>query len=176
MNCINLVPLATLTGFFNLYRMKKITLLFLLGAFTWIMACEDKEVKKDSTTVNKEDESCVSPIKDPNDVKPMALMMRTMANYCDSMRLELNAGKTVDSVRYPLMPFWSAEPTDSSVLEELYFNNAKSFAASWRTLMRSTENQKENYTAVIGQCVNCHMSYCSGPLRRIKKLTLDYKE
>lgn len=156
--------------------MKKLLVLCLLGGLTWMMACDNNGATKEDVKVDKNDESCVNPIKDPNDVKPMALMMRTMANYCDSMRLELNAGKTVDSVRYPLMPFWTAEPTDSSVLETLFFNNAKSFAASWRTLMSSTENQKEHYTAVIAQCVNCHSSYCSGPLRRIKKLPLDYKE
>ncbi|QLH47354.1 MAG: hypothetical protein HWD58_18050 [Bacteroidota bacterium] len=80
--------------------------------------------------------------KDPNDVKPMARMMRTMADYCDTMRLELQNGKTVDSVRFPLMPFWTAEPTDSSVLETLFFNNAKTFAASWRTLMSSEKIRK----------------------------------
>lgn len=106
----------------------------------------------------------------------MALMMRTMANYCDSMKVKLNNGEAVDSVTYPLMPFWTAEPTDSSVLEELFFNNAVQFQNAYRKLMYEGKNQKENYTAVINQCVNCHSSYCSGPLKRIKKLPLDYKE
>ena len=123
------------------------------------------------------DENCSNPvIKDPNEVKPMALMMRTMANYCDSMKVKINAGELVDSVQFPLMPFWSAEPTDSSVLEDLFYNNAKDFAAAYRKMMSDTKNQRENYTAVINQCINCHNSYCSGPLRRIKKLPLDYQE
>ncbi len=151
--------------------MKKIITVFLFAAVCIGVSCSDS-----SNKTSKEEENCSKTIKDPNDVKPMALMMRTMANDCDSMRLKINNGKTVDSVQYPLMPFWAAEPTDSSVLEPLYFNNAKQFAAAWRQLMSSKENQKENYTAVINNCVNCHSSYCSGPLRRIKKLPLDYKE
>ena len=36
-------------------------------------------------------------------------------------------------------------------------------------------HQKENYTLVINTCIKCHSSYCSGPLKRIRKLPLDYK-
>lgn len=143
----------------------------MLSSFVLMFACNDNK-----SGVEQSDESCTNPIKDPNEVKPMALMMRTMANYCDSMRLEINAGKIVDSSKYPLMPFWTAEPTDSSNLEPLFYNNAKLFETAYRTLMSSTKNQAENYTAVINTCIHCHTSYCSGPLRRIKKLPLDYKE
>jgi len=134
------------------------------------VACQNE----DNASV-KSDESCVNPIKDPNEVKPMARMMRTMANYCDSMRLKINAGQHVDSVAYPLMPFWKAEPTDSSVLETLLFNNASEFESAYNTLMRDSLHQKENYTLVINTCIKCHTSYCSGPLKRIRKLPLDYK-
>ncbi|MBP6625710.1 MAG: hypothetical protein KA198_11095, partial [Chitinophagaceae bacterium] len=74
---------------------KLIPLLFLLTAI--IISCQDAD-----TSTSNQEESCNKPIKDPNDVKPMALMMRTMANYCDSMRLQINQGQVVDSVKYPL--------------------------------------------------------------------------
>jgi cytochrome c553 len=152
--------------------MKKILTILCILLSIVIIACNDTEKAKESTQEECKNET----IKDPNDPKPMALMMRTMANNCDSMRLEINAGKTVDSVKYPLMPFWTAEPTDSANLVELFYNNASEFEIAYRTLMSNKEHQKENYTAVINSCVNCHNSFCSGPLRRIKKLPLDYKE
>jgi len=152
--------------------MKKIFITFCILLSIAIVACNDAEKAKES----KQEECKNETIKDPNDPKPMALMMRTMANNCDSMRLEINAGKKVDSVKYPLMPFWTAEPTDSANLVELFYNNASEFEIAYRTLMSNKEHQKENYTAVINSCVNCHNSFCSGPLRRIKKLPLDYKE
>lgn len=152
--------------------MKKILILsIILSSITWL-ACQDKTEKKPDAEADFNKEAT---IKDPNNPKPMALMMRTMANYCDSMRVDLLAGKTVDSVKYPLLPFWRAEPTDSSNLVELFYNNAKDFENAYRTLMMSQENQKENYTAVINSCINCHHSFCSGPLKRINKLPLDYK-
>lgn len=152
--------------------MKNLLIGTLFVSLCVLIACSGSNATKATAA---DDESCIKPVKDPNDVKPMALMMRTMADYCDSMRLEINAGKAVDSVKYPLMPFWTVEPTDSNVLETLFFSNAHQFAATYRQLMSSSENQKENYTAVINQCVHCHSSYCSGPLRRIKTLTLDYQ-
>jgi cytochrome c553 len=152
--------------------MKKILTILCILLSIVIIACNDTEKAKESTQEECKNET----IKDPNDPKPMALMMRTMANNCDSMRLEINAGKTVDSVKYPLMPFWTAEPTDSANLVELFYNNASEFEIAYRTLMSNKEHQKENYIAVINSCVNCHNSFCSGPLRRIKKLPLDYKE
>ena len=92
-----------------------------------LIACQNESKPKES------EESCTNPIKDPNEVKPMALMMRTMANYCDSMRLKINRNEVVDSVQYPLMPFWTAEPTDSSNLEKLFFDNAAMFEKAYRT-------------------------------------------
>lgn len=148
--------------------MKWVTLIWV--ACIVLLACHDEK-----STSTASDESCVNPIKDPNEVKPMAQMMRTMANYCDSMRLKINAGQHVDSISYPLMPFWTAEPTDSSVLETLFFDHAKRFEANYQALMRDTLHQKENYTLVINTCIQCHSSYCSGPLKRIRKLPLDYK-
>ena len=151
--------------------MYKIGILFICIALG-IISCEENSSSKKS-----QEPACEKPtIKDPNEVKPMALMMRTMANYCDTMRLKINKNELVDSVSFPLMPFWSAEPTDSSVLETLFFDNAKQFENAYRKLMQDQDNQKENYSAVIATCVHCHNSYCSGPLRRIKKLHLDYKE
>jgi thioredoxin-related protein len=148
-----------------------IALFFILSGLFY--ACSESSAPNE----NKEQE-CKSEetIKDPNNPKPMALMMRTMVSYCDSMRLDINAGKRVDSIKYPLMPFWDAEPTDSANLVDLFYDNAKDFAAHYRALMSDTNHQKENYTAVINSCVNCHNSFCSGPLRRIKKLPLDYVE
>ena len=150
--------------------MKKIITAWLFVCVCILVSCSDST--KETTNEN---ESCMNPIKDPNNPKPMALMMRNMANYCDSMRLKINSGEVVDSVTYPLMPFWTVEPTDSTVLEPLFFNNAKQFAAAYWQLMSDVNHQKENYTAVINACVHCHSSYCSGPLKRIRKLTLDYK-
>lgn len=157
--------------------MRKILLAFLFVCLCAVVSCSEtsKQTSNDSVKSEEAEDCDANTIKDPNDVKPMALMMRTMADYCDTMRLKINKGEKVDSVAFPLMPFWSAEPTDSSVLETLFFDNAIIIQNAWRKLMSSPENQAANYTAVVDACVHCHSSYCSGPLKRIRKLKLDYK-
>lgn len=154
--------------------MKKIIILFISLPF-YLISCGD-EGSKENTTKGKSCSTGEGTVMDPNDVKPMALMMRQLANNCDSMRLKINRDVVVDSTEYGLPPFWTAEPTDSSVLEDLFYHNAESFAKAYRTLMSDKTNQQANYTAVINQCINCHSSYCAGPLRRINKLKLDFKE
>ncbi|HMN31947.1 MAG: hypothetical protein IT215_05060 [Chitinophagaceae bacterium] len=134
-----------------------------------INSCNQQE-SNSNTDTNTEQKT----IKDPNNPKPMALMMRKLASNCDSMKSKINKGEIVDSFSYPIMPFWSAEPTDSSVLEPLFFDNAKQFQLAYQRLMQNKSSQKENYTTLINACIHCHTSYCSGPLKKIRKLTLDY--
>ena len=153
--------------------MKKNTLYWSFILLNMILMFACNESSKQTTTT--EEECKEETIKDPNNPKPMALMMRAMANNCDSMRLKINAGELVDSTQYPLMPFWTVEPTDSSNLVDLFYSNAKEFETAYRKLMSEPKHQKENYTAVIASCVNCHTSFCSGPLKRIRKLPLDFK-
>ncbi len=135
-----------------------------------LTACQ-QEPKSNSTSCEA---GVDSTIKNPNHSKPMALMMRALANTADSIRVQLLADKTVDMSQYPLIKFWTVEPTDSSVLEPLFFENAKAFEAAYQKLIQEPQNQKENYQAVIHTCIQCHSTYCSGPLKRIRKLPLDY--
>ncbi|HNB80852.1 MAG TPA: hypothetical protein PLP14_02070 [Chitinophagaceae bacterium] len=150
--------------------------LIIVATFLWagLLACSSSSEPKTAATSTEENNENCTPVKDPNHPKPMALMMRQMADHCDSIRAHIRQGETVDSMRFPLMPFWTAEPTDSSVLEPLFYNNAKIIEGAWRTLMSSKEHQREHYTAVINACIHCHSSYCAGPLKRIRKLTMDY--
>ncbi len=145
---------------------------FIIVSFLFlIISCNQQEndSHKDTSTEQKT-------IKDPNNPKPMALMMRKLASNCDSMKAKINKGEIVYSLSFPIMPFWSAEPTDSSVLEPLFFDNAKQFQLAYQRLMQSESSQKENYTTLVNACIHCHTSYCSGPLKKIRKLTLDYNE
>ena len=114
--------------------------------------------------------------ENPNGTKPLARMMRTMTNYCDSMRLDLLAGRKVDSLRYPMPAFIEAEPTEANIKTPIFYAIGGEFEKAYRQLMSDTLHQAENYTVVIQQCRACHMNFCSGPLRNIDKLDLDYRE
>ncbi len=143
-------------------------------------ACSDKKqptataetVTSDSTS----DAACdKETIMDPNNAKPMALMMRQIATNADSMKQQIIRGERVDSIRYPFIRFYLVEPTDPDVLEPQFYENARLFQEAYTDLFKHSQEQVKYHNLVIGKCINCHEHYCSGPLKRIRKLLIPLK-
>jgi hypothetical protein len=153
-------------------RLKSLIAVAFATAFIW--ACNQstthvsENASKDSTTAECETET----IKDPNNAKPMALMMRQMAIQADSIKSLIVRGEKPDSLRYPFIRFYLVEPTDPNVLEPQFFDNARLFQEAYRNLMSADNNHTQYYNLMINACVKCHESYCSGPLKRIRKLPI----
>ena len=150
--------------------MSKLSFLFILFFIGLAAACVNSTPQEDS---KQETPSGTSMHDNPNGAKPLARMMRTMTIYCDSMRLDILAGRRVDSIRYPMPDFIDAEPTEKDVKTPIFYAIGTDFQAAYRRLMSDTLHQAENYMAVIQQCRACHMNFCSGPLRKIDKLGLE---
>jgi hypothetical protein len=146
-------------------------LLFIIGLV--VQACSS-EPKSTTIAQDKKADSLAacSTIKDPNQTKPMALMMRQMAANADSMKTKINRGQVLDSLQYPFIRFYIAEPTDPSVLEPNFFEKSRLFQSAYRALFQHPKEQKKYYNLMIQACVNCHENYCSGPLKRIRKLPI----
>jgi hypothetical protein len=117
-------------------------------------------------------ESCSQPIMDPNNPKPMALMMRQMAANADSMKQQIMRGEQLDSTRYPFIRFYLVEPTDPNVLGPPFYENARLFQNAYTALFQHPTEQVKYHNLVIQKCINCHEAYCSGPLKRIRKLII----
>jgi hypothetical protein len=154
-------------------------------AFVLVMACNNSNSSKnskDSTGIEVSApqaahldtaEDCAKPTKYPNQDKPMALMMRQMADDAQKMKDKIEAGALVSAKDFPFIRFHLVEPTDPDVLQPQFYENARLFQEAHKALVTSgKEKQREMYTAYINQCVNCHQIYCSGPLKRIRKLVL----
>lgn len=157
--------------------MKKIIFAFFLLStlFVLINSCTNNENSNNNAVKTKDPQStCNKPtIMDPNMPKPMALMMRSMAANTDSMKAKILHGETLDSLQFPFIRFYLVEPTDKNVLEPMFFENAKIFQKAYTSLFAHKNEQKKYYNLMINACINCHESYCSGPLRRIKKMPLN---
>jgi len=112
-------------------------------------------------------------IKDPNNAKPMAIMMRLMAQNADSMRALLLRDEQLDSNRFPFVRFQLVEPTDTNVLEAKFFSNADRFEIAHKNMFNNPYEQKKYYNLMIKECQNCHDSYCKGPLKKINQLPIE---
>jgi hypothetical protein len=154
---------------------------FCIACIAFFIAC-NTEVKQNSASasdstaqaVADSSASCVNPSKYPNNDKPMALMMRQMADNAGQMKDIISKGEVVNGAQFPFIRFHLVEPTDPDVLQPQFFENARLFQEAHKALINAPkEKQKEMYNAYIGKCITCHESYCSGPLKRIRKLSID---
>ena len=137
-------------------------------------ATDEKAIHDSLNTIKQKDSlaACAQNMKDPNNPKPMALMMRLLAANADSMRHQLLRGERLDSLRYPFVHFYLVEPTDPKVLEPQFFENARLFKMAYAQVFKHPKDQKKYYNLMINGCIKCHENYCSGPLKRIWKFPL----
>jgi cytochrome c553 len=141
--------------------MRSYLLLLLLGVS--LMACETAE-----KTETAEKPATAGKVED---AKPMALMMRAIYDQSRNMRTELEAGKNLDSSLYRFMEFHKLEPTDSTVLVDVFYQHNDKFREAYENLLRSSD--KPAYNAMLTACVNCHADFCPGPIKRINKLRFE---
>ena len=111
-------------------------------------------------------------VLDPHQPKPMALMMRLMADNADSMKAKLARGESLDSLQFPFIRFYLVQATDESVKEPQFYENAKQYQAAHNAIFTHPKEQKKYYNLMIGKCISCHENYCSGPLKRIRKMPI----
>lgn len=147
----------------------------IIGFILIHVACNtspQQEATQQSAPAKDTAEAACEPIKDPNNPKPMAIMMRVMAAHADSMHSQLLRGESLDSNDYPFLRFYVAEPTDPKVLEPQFFENARLFQQAHRELFAHPKEQVQYYNNMINACIRCHEQYCSGPLKRIRKFPI----
>lgn len=126
---------------------------------TLFAACEQQADKQETKAV-------VAP------AKPMAMMMRAIYDQSAEMRQWVEAGKPLDSTHFRFLDFHQLEPTDSTVLVEVFYKHNQDFKAAFEDLVRAGEADKEKYNTLLTKCVSCHEDFCPGPIKRINKLKL----
>ncbi|MDP2187619.1 MAG: hypothetical protein Q8J69_02950 [Sphingobacteriaceae bacterium] len=134
--------------------------LTVLTAVLLLVACGETEQKAGETS-----KAATSEVAD---AKPMALMMRAIYEQSNAMRGKVEAGEALDSSFYRFLEFHQLEPTDSTVLVEVFYQHNEDFKKAFEDLLKASN--KESYNAMLTQCVSCHEDFCPGPIKRINKL------
>lgn len=143
---------------------------FLLGAATFFSSCS--ETKEEVSSVK---EAAKPLVKKQNGVlykpSPLALEMRRMY---ENMKLVNSQLKANDAVPSNLLEGYeailTAEATNPADLNAEFYG----FAKGWLTEVAVLKGDlnRDNYNNVMNACVNCHESFCPGPIPKIKKLRL----
>lgn len=150
--------------------MNKILAFFTFIIFSVIVfqACQDapKEV------VEIEKKAAISPIN-PNGDSELALLMRAMFSDVERIKEQVQNGEavTVEVNHEQLLSAHATEPAKAASSEFKAWG--KAYLEGIETLIKSSpQNAEVAYTSLISTCLNCHQSFCPGPIKKINKLNL----
>lgn len=114
-------------------------------------------------------------IINPNGDSELALLMRKMYLDADKIKQKIinNEDNIADDFIAELEKVHTANPTDKNVKtpEFTAFNNLLINQA--KELKKKSANKKEAFNSLVVSCINCHQSFCPGPIKRIKKLKIN---
>lgn len=110
--------------------------------------------------------------KYPNDDSELAWLMRQMYEDGEKIKLAVQQKQLPEDFREKFKNIHTATPTDASVKTEVFTTSAKAFEQTLDKFYTEKGNQVENFNLMVNACVACHQNYCPGPIKKIKKLTI----
>lgn len=156
----------------------KLLIPIFIGIFSLFLAACNSDCEKDEASCSKEKKDCtkdveVSPIN-PNGDSELALLMRKMYDDAEGIKQLItdNKGNITQEYINELERIHTATPTDANVKTPEFEAYTKLMIEQANTLFSSTENKAEGFNNLVNRCVECHQSFCPGPIKKIRKLTI----
>lgn len=150
--------------------------LFILGALlALVVACADSasETKKDSA---KDTVKACKPLN-PNGDSELAILMRAMAGWNDSIKAALLSGREAPAPPSNLNDIITAKRTDPNIDAAVFNSHASHYLAQVEQFKSAAKEDKtRTYNAIVNACVSCHENFCGGPLVRINKMFIAEKK
>ena len=149
---------------------KNISIPIIFGIFFLISACSNAEKEQQ---VNEE---VITEVVDnhPNKDSELALLMRKMYNDADSIKQLIVNDEGNISKEYidALERIHTATPTDADVKTPEFKAYTELMVNEANVLFSSETNKKEGFNNLVNKCVECHQSFCPGPIKKINKLKI----
>jgi hypothetical protein len=131
---------------------------------------DDEKIPADSAA------ACKTNSLNPNGDSELALLMRELAAFTDSVKQDLLHNRTPRPKPENLSTILTAKKTDEHIDRSIYDPFARSYIANVEFFYDSKpEDQIENYNAMVKMCISCHENFCGGPIKRIQKLLIPTK-
>jgi hypothetical protein len=120
----------------------------------------------------KQEESARKDIN-PNGSSELALLMRSMFDDGMLVKADILEGKKA-TVECDYARIHTAVATQP---EETVTPDFKTFAAAYEAAVGDLNNapageQRGPYTHMVNTCIQCHQEFCTGPIRKIRKMEL----
>lgn len=156
----------------------KILIPIFIGIFSLLFSsCKNECDKEESCSKDKKEcakDVEVSPIN-PNGDSELALLMRKMYDDADAIKTLItnNEGNITQEYITELERIHTATPTDANVKTPEFEAYTKLMIEQANNLFSSETNRAEGFNNLVNRCVECHQSFCPGPIKKIKKLTIN---
>lgn len=150
-------------------KIKLIPIFF--GIFSLLfIACNNNSTEEQCETTKEVE---VSPIN-PNGDSELALLMRKMYNDADSIKqlITNNEGNITQEYIAELERIHTATPTDAEVKTPEFEAYTKLMIEEANALFSNETNKAEGFNNLVNRCVDCHQSFCPGPIKKINKLII----
>lgn len=149
--------------------MKQFILIF--SCFYMLLSCQNKV---EEVISDKPAQTGTSDKKtfEMYEMSEMAMLMEQM--YVDNQRLKnrIINGEAVGEFPEHFAKIHNSMMTDPSENDEFFKEQAKVFLEAQELIYKDPENAKQHYNKAVQACISCHEVKCSGPIVRIKKLTI----
>lgn len=125
----------------------------------------------------QEDEVCIEPVAsaiNPNGDSELALLMRQMYYDADSIKQNIinDNGNVTDEFITALEKVHTANPTDPNVKTPEFEAFNKLIITQAKATQADVNDKISGFNAIVSRCIDCHQSFCPGPIVRIKKLEI----
>jgi len=138
-----------------------------------ITSCgQDEPVEKETLSIESTEVE-VSPIN-PNGDSELALLMRKMFEEGEDIKALItnNEGNITEEYISELERIHTAIPTDPDVKTPEFEAYTQLMIEEANTLFSNDTNRVQGFNNLVNRCIDCHQSFCPGPIKRIKKLTI----
>lgn len=141
----------------------------LIGCFwaPFFISCTNSQHQEEATQK-------IETISNPNTDSELTLLMRKMYNDADSIKQDIKSGSGTITNEFitELEQVHTATPSDPKLSNPTFtaFNNL--IITEAKSLQSKTENRIEGFNNLVNRCLDCHKTFCPGPIPRIKKLKI----
>lgn len=143
-------------------------ILIIFGIFFFIVGCSISDSEQTATNSSVVENH-------PNKDSELALLMRKMYADTDSIKQLIvnNEGNISKEYIEILEKIHTAIPTDSNVKTPEFSAYTELMLNEANALFSNETNKKEGFNNLVNRCVECHQSFCPGPIKKINKLKIN---
>lgn len=116
----------------------------------------------------------IETVNNPNKDSELTLLMREIYETADSIKQHIKSGSGTITKTFiaELEQVHTAMPSDPKLSNPTFtaFNNL--IITEAESLQSRTENRIDGFNKLVNRCLDCHKTFCPGPIPRIKKLKI----